>query len=90
MSILAARMILTSSILRSLKPKNLFVTLLLSNEITHRELQKAAQSIVSGRFFIVGRKPLALSVVPKSFCKRIRCYRSGIEESEDFGGRSLR
>ena len=82
MSILAARMILTSSILRSLKPKNLFVTLLLSNEITHRELQKAAQSIVSGRFFIVGRKPLALSVVPKSFCKRIRCYRSGTEESE--------
>ena len=43
MSILAARMILTSSILRSLKPKNLFVTLLLSNEITHRELQKSRQ-----------------------------------------------
>ncbi len=41
MSILAARMILTSFILRSLKPKNLFVTLLLSNEITHRELQKS-------------------------------------------------
>ena len=41
MSILAARMIRTSSILRSLKPKNLFVTLLLSNEITHRELQKS-------------------------------------------------
>lgn len=41
MSILAARMILTSSILGSPKPKNLFVTLLLSSEITHRELQKS-------------------------------------------------
>ena len=70
MSILAARMILTSSILRSLKPKNLFVTLLLSNEITHRELQKSRPEH---------------SVVSKSFCKRIRCYRSGIEESEDSG-----